>query len=331
MKTKTSERGSVSSLKQDLDHRVWKLLKQHSLQNKKILVALSGGVDSAALLQALSKTHRLDKLAAAYFHHGDDDNQDYRDKALKFCKKLCLKMNVSFYPLHAVSSSQGLKVSEEKYRLQRYEALRGLMKDCGLDILATGHHRDDLLETRLIRLLRGTGAQGLQAMAVYKDQIFRPFLDVGKAELKSYLRSEKVRAFEDPSNKSTDPLRNWIREEWLVDLERRQKGAVATMARSLDTIAHDSAVQSWGELLSAGQVSTSDLTKGLSRCFYLTLTSLEQKRFLAQYLYSLGKRDFSQAHIEEIQKRLDNSQKVITFKVGGCEWSINAEQIMVQL
>lgn len=331
MKTKTSGRRIVPSLKQDIDHRVWKLLKEHSLQDKKILVALSGGVDSAALLRILSKTHHIEKLAAAYFHHGDDGNQAYRDKALNFCEKLCMKMNVSFYPLQAVRSSRSLKMSEEKYRLQRYEALRVLMRGQGFDVLVTGHHRDDLLETRLIRLLRGTGAQGLQAMAVFKDHIFRPLLDVGKAELKSYLRSEKVRSFEDPSNKSVDPLRNWIREEWLKDLERRQKGAVATMARSLDTIAHDAVIQSWGELLREGQISTSESSRGLSRSFYLTLTSLEQKRFLAQYLYSLGKRDFSQAHIEEIQKRLDNSQKMITFIIGGCEWFINAEQIMVQL
>lgn len=312
--------------KQDLDHQVWKQVRQHSLQNQKILVALSGGVDSAALLKVFSKIHKKKLLAACYFHHGEDSNEDYRKEAQVFCEKLCKKIGIEFFTL----KSSELAKSEAQYRELRYKALQRLMVEKDFTVLATGHHRDDLLETRLLRLIRGTGAQGFQAMLVYKDQIFRPFLEISKKELKKYLREEKIRTLEDPTNFSLDPLRNWLREEWLKSLEKRQKGAVDSLARSLELIAQ--------EISSHGVVAGSDLlsqnesykTQGLSRSYYLTLGPFEQRRMLAQYLFALGKKDFSQSQLEEIQKRLDKPQKVITFRVSGCEWIINAEQIKVQ-
>ncbi|WP_415061490.1 tRNA lysidine(34) synthetase TilS [Bdellovibrio sp.] len=314
---------NLSRVKQDLDHHVWKLIKLHSLQNKRILVAVSGGTDSVALLRVLSKIHKKDRLGACYFHHGEDSNQEYRKEAQVFCEKLCAKLGVQFYPLQ----SHALAKSEAEYREYRYEAMMRLKQEEGFDYIATGHHRDDLLETRLLRLIRGTGAQGFHAMLVLKEGLFRPLLEVSKRELKKYLREEKIRVFEDPSNESLDPLRNWLRQEWLKALERRSRGATAALARSLETIAQEIENRPWGDLLSQNEAYK---TQGLSRGFYLTLSPFEQKRMLAQYLFSLGKKDFSQSHLEEIQKRLDKSQKVITFKVAGCYWEVNAEQIKVQ-
>lgn len=314
---------TLSKAKQDLEHHVWKLIKHHSLQDKKILVALSGGVDSVALLSVLRKIHKKDLLGACYFHHGEDSNQKYRKEAQSFCANLCERFEIPFY---SVKSPASVK-SEEKYREQRYTALGRVMKVEKFDLLSTAHHRDDLLETRILRLIRGTGAQGIQAMHVLKDGMFRPFLEITKKDLKNYLREEKIQAFEDPSNESLDPLRNWLRQRWFKALERRSPGALVSLARSLETLAQEIESRSWGDLLDYNEDYKS---QGLSRSFYLTLTPFEQKRLLAQYLYSLGKRDFSQAHLEEIQKRLDKSQKVITFKVGGCFWEVNAGQIKVQ-
>lgn len=314
---------SVSSVKSDLDHQVWKLVKQNSLQNQRILVALSGGIDSVALLRVLSKITPTGMIAAAYFHHGMDSNQEYRERAQLFCEGLCAKLGVRFFVLHAPIQA----TSEAGYREMRYQSLRELMAREGFAKLATGHHCEDLLETRLLRLLRGTGAQGLEAMQELKEDIFRPLLRVSKKDLRHYIESEGLLFCEDPSNKSLDPLRNWLREDWLPALERRAPGSVAVMARSLETIVEELQDRAWGDLLAFNAEYRS---QGLSRSFYLTLSLSEQKRLIAQYLYALGKKDFSQSHLQEIQKRLDNSQKVITFTVCGCNWEINAEQIKVQ-
>ncbi len=312
-------------LKKDLDHQVWKNIKAESLQDQKIIVALSGGIDSVALLVTLKKVHK--KLAAAYFHHGESEikeQNDYREKAAQFCQRLCKKLNIEF---HLVKSSQFLK-SEADMREQRYQGLIKLLKSENANVLALAHHRDDLLETRMLRLIRGTGGQGLGAMSLFKAPYFRPFLENSKKELKAYLAAEKIRYLKDPSNESTDPLRNWLREEWFKDLEKRQKGSLKSLARSLETLANEvSAVPTWDLL---AQNEEYELSQGLSRLFYLSLTLMNQKKLLAQYLLSLGKRDFTQSHLEEICKRLDNLQKVITFRVARMDWKVNAEQIKVE-
>lgn len=309
--------------KQDLDHSVWKLLKQQDLTQKKFLVAFSGGIDSLALLCILRKILPIDSLGACYFHHGEGSNQEYRDKAEKFCRETCEAWGISFYSL---KTSKKLK-TEAQYREHRYEALRSLKSKQGYDLIATAHHRDDLLETRILRLIRGTGGQGLEAMNVCAGDLVRPLLEMSKSELSEYLKKEKLRGVNDPSNRDLDPLRNWLRGRWLKALERHQPGSLKSLSRSLQTIAGELQQQAWGDLLSLNE---SYGESGIHRGFYLTLKAAEQRRLLAQYLFALGKRDFSQAQLEEIQKRLDKSQNVITFKVGGCQWEVNAQQIKVQ-
>lgn len=300
---------------------MWKQLKAYELEDQKILVALSGGVDSVALLSTLVKTHSAARLEAFHFHHGEGENKAYRDEAEALCRKLCAQWAV---PLH-VSRAQKNLHSEAEYREHRYAELERLKTKQGISVVALGHHQEDLLETRLLRLIRGTGGQGLPAMAPFKDALFRPFLTKAKSELKSYVLETGLSFCEDPSNHNLDPLRNWVRGEWLPLLEAKSPGAVSVLARSLETLAQEASAR--GDLLAPEIDFTS---RGLRRSYYLTLNAAEQKRLLAQYLFALGKRDFSQSHLEEIQKRLDKSQKVITFQVGGCHWEINAEQIKVQ-
>lgn len=299
-------------------------MRSQSLQEQKGLVALSGGVDSVALVVALSKVRK--NMAAAYFHHGEstvEAQNTYRNQAAIFCEKLCENLKIDFYLL---KNSQFLE-SETAMREQRYAALLKLMETQEMKFLVLGHHRDDLLETRMLRLIRGTGGQGLAAMVLYRPPFFRPFLEYSKKNLEAYLSAEKIGFLEDPSNESQDPLRNWLRESWFQELEKKQKGSLKSLARSLETIAGEVSKDPAGNLLAQNEVYQSG---GISRPFYISLGSQEQKKLLAQYLLSLGKRDFTQSHLEEICKRLDNSQKVITFRVAHVNWLVNAGQIMVE-
>lgn len=302
----------------DLEHHLWKELKERNLQSEQLLVGFSGGVDSLALLWAC---HRVKKtgLVAGYIHHGPGENAPYRDFAETFCKDFCRQHQIPFYSLK--HSGKEL-TSEEALRDFRHTSLEELRKQTNAHWIALAHHREDLLETRLLRLIRGTGPQGLVSMQSVQGVLFRPFLRVSKKDLQIYLEKSSLTALEDPSNRDLHPFRNWLRQEWLVALEKKQKGAVHSLARSLEILAEAQEDDAFPEGLFEKQ--------GISRGHYLALSKAQQQRVLAHYLLRMGQRNFSQSHLEEIQKRLDISQKVFIFKVGGIEWVINAEQIRVQ-
>lgn len=302
----------------DLEHKLWNELKEHELQEQKILVGFSGGVDSLALLQALSRVKKTN-VEACYVHHGVGVHGAYRDQAAEFCRAFCETNKIPFHlQKHAGSELH----SEAELRDFRHRALEDTRTKTKSGLLALAHHREDLLETRLLRLIRGTGSQGLTAMRILQAEKFRPFLKISKNDLQDYLNTFSLNAFEDPSNADLHPMRNWIRQEWLVALENRQKGAVSCLGRSLEILA---------ETLEEQVLPEGIFTEGaVSRAIYLSLSKSQQKQALASYLLSQKVRNFSQSHLEEVQKRLDISQKGFTFKVSGMDWVINAQQIRVQ-
>ncbi|WP_413287470.1 tRNA lysidine(34) synthetase TilS [Bdellovibrio sp. HCB337] len=302
----------------DLEHQLWKELKENELQDKKILVGFSGGVDSLALLWSL---HRVKKagVEACYVHHGVGDNQPYRDAAESFCKKFCEEKSI---PFHSRKNTGPVLKSEADLRDFRHRSLEEVRLQTSSNLLALAHHREDLLETRLLRLIRGTGSQGIVAMRILQAPLFRPFLKTSKKDLQEYLEKFSLQAFEDPSNQDLNPFRNWLRQEWLVALEKRQEGSVNSLGRSLEILADS--------LEEKGLPEGIFQDNFMSRPHYLALSKTQQKQALAQYMLRQGAQDFSQSHLEEIQKRLDISQKEFIFKVGGIDWEINAQQIRVQ-
>lgn len=310
------------SYRHPLEHEIWKKIKFHNLEAKKILVAISGGVDSTALLVLLHAV-MPDKISAFYFHHGENENQDYREKARIFNQNLCQKLNIQF---ESVKNLEFVK-SEANLREKRYLALNQVLEKKQIDVIALGHHRDDLLETRLLRLIRGTGGQGLVAMREFSAPYFRPLLEVSKKQLREYLATKEIEFVDDPSNHLTDPMRNWLREVWLKPLARKQKGATDSLARSLETISQELTSEEEFDLLLK---NNHYCQSGLSRVFYLSLSSREQLRLLAQYVLQQNKYDISQAQLREIQKRLDNSQNEYTFTVGHVLWVVNAQHVKVQ-
>jgi len=302
----------------ELEHRLWKELKEYDVLDKKILVAFSGGVDSLALLQALLRVKKQN-IEACYVHHGVGGNESYRNAAEKFCRDFCEAYKT---PFHSRKHPGPALRSEAELRDFRHKALREVFEQTGSQLLALAHHRDDLLETRLLRLIRGTGPQGLASMQVLQAEKFRPFLKISKKDLANYLEHFQLKAMEDPSNQDLEPFRNWIRNEWLMSLEKRQDGAVNALARSLEVLADSQSENEFPQGVFG--------EKFISRPHFLSLSKTQQKRVLARFMLDRGLQNFTQSHLEEIQKRLDNSQKGFIFKVAGIDWVINAQQIQVQ-
>ncbi|MDR2243970.1 MAG: tRNA lysidine(34) synthetase TilS, partial [Burkholderiales bacterium] len=133
-----------------------------------LLVAFSGGLDSAVLLDALhrlrEKMPHITALSAAHVHHGLSPNADVW---LAFCERFCVVRGIAFTARRLTLSQKPQTSLEETARQARRAALHEMAGEMGADTIVLAHHQDDQAETLLLQLLRGAGPQGLAAMATY--------------------------------------------------------------------------------------------------------------------------------------------------------------------
>ena len=215
---------------------------QPSLKSeKRIAVALSGGLDSVVLLDTVCKAQAKNKsteIFAFHIHHG---LQKQADDWLIFCEKLAKKYKIHFdFRLLHLTGSQEQGNIEARARAGRYEALTDLCVEYGIEDLLLAHHQNDQAETVLLQLLRGAGVAGAAAMPSNRQldskqgkiTLWRPLLDQSKKELKAYAKEYKLQWIEDPSNQDSKYRRNAIRKTIIPALEKIQPEAIANLARS---------------------------------------------------------------------------------------------------
>ncbi|MGH7240306.1 MAG: tRNA lysidine(34) synthetase TilS [Candidatus Saccharimonadales bacterium] len=176
----------------------------------KYIVAVSGGVDSVVLLDLLAKLPGLE-LVVAHFDHGirSDSSEDRR-----FVEKLAKNYNLQFIFAEGKLSA---KASEAAAREARYEFLEKARLNTGAAAIITAHHQDDVLETAVINLIRGTGRRGLSSLKE-TEKVKRPLLGYSKKAIKAYAKSHGLKWREDPTNTDTKYLRNYVRHELLPKL-----------------------------------------------------------------------------------------------------------------
>lgn len=308
----------------NFEHQIWQKIKQHDLENRPLYLAVSGGVDSLALIQLFVSLNLSKNLTVLHYHHGDFQNKDYRDLALSLVQKKCQTHNI---PMFYEKCDQDLK-SEADFRLARQLFIQ---KHVQQNILVTGHHLDDVLETRLIKMIRGSGASGLSAFQEYNYKIFRPFLDFSKKQIIDYATGHNLVWADDPTNQESDYLRNWIRNEWLTALEAKHQGGVQQLAKSIDRLLESTDVLRESMLFSGAEVS-------FSRLWFFGLSTKDQLKVLSkalQHFVSIGHHagvnlQFSVGNLQEINKRLDKNQKEHIFAELGLNWVLNAQQIVIR-
>jgi tRNA(Ile)-lysidine synthase len=189
-----------------------------------VLVAVSGGPDSSALLHALWTLQQEFgyQLQAAHINHllrGEEalaDSDYVRELAAQLqIPVMFASINVGFF---AHLWGQSIQVAARRLR---YSCLHWMAKNCGANKIALGHHRDDQAETVLFRFLRGTGLDGLGGMKpVLQDRLIRPLLWVSKGEITEYLRQHRLSSRQDSSNEKRIYTRNKIRLELIPHLEK---------------------------------------------------------------------------------------------------------------
>lgn len=209
-----------------------------------LLVALSGGPDSVALLlaaMAWSEAASGD-LAAAHLHHGLRGTAADADAA--FCADLCARLGVPLHTEHGdprpLARERGGGLEEAGRHLRRRFLERVLDREPGLHAVATGHHRDDQTETVLMRLLRGTGPEGLAGIRPVDGRWIHPLLEVRRRDVLTFLQEQGQPWREDVSNTEGDNLRARLRRE-LLPVLRGMFGPAAdeAPARLADLLADD--------------------------------------------------------------------------------------------
>jgi tRNA(Ile)-lysidine synthase len=302
----------------ELEHKLWRQLDgmQDLLKGQRLLLAVSGGLDSMVLLQLMQKMASPLNfvIAVANVHHGESENTDFRNQSSLFIADTCAKLGLEYFRLGP--SPEVLK-SESQLRDYRYSELRSCMNKNKFDFIVLAHHSDDLLETRLLRLLRGVGIEGLLAMQTYDRPLLRPLLNFSRSELLNYAQSEGLAHLEDPTNSENDKLRNWVRNSWLMSLEEHLPGSKLSLARSLENIA--------SELTPSEPLNF--LEEGIGWTSYLSWDDAQRRKYISRYLLSLGVKDFRRGQVDEIIKRLDKNQVVHTFELAHCHWQIDAKRI----
>ncbi len=178
------------------------------------IIAVSGGVDSVVLLHkivskiknspALTPDKYPIKYVVAHFDHGirKDSKQD-----AQFVKKLAVTNRLI---CEIGEGKLGVGVSEAVAREARYNFLRSVKDKYGAEKIITAHHQDDVLETMIINIIRGTGTHGLIPMSRQSD-ILRPLINQTKQSLLEYAKFKKLQWREDSTNKDEKYLRNYLR------------------------------------------------------------------------------------------------------------------------
>ncbi|MHB8092171.1 MAG: tRNA lysidine(34) synthetase TilS [Syntrophales bacterium] len=206
-----------------------------------VLAAVSGGPDSVALLrilEILAGEYSL-KITVAHLNHGLRGEDANRDE--DFVRILSEKRNIAFITKRVDIRERQKKTGksiEESSREERYRFLYETAAGCGAEKIATGHHRDDQVETFFINLLRGAGMDGLKGIAPIRDDyLIRPLLYVSRSEILEFLSREGLPYRMDSSNSDQTFLRNSIRNWLLPELTKRYNPQLAAgVARTAEII-----------------------------------------------------------------------------------------------
>lgn len=208
-------------------------ITQHLKKGERFGIAVSGGVDSMTLLYLLAKLENETRYCPVVLHFNHKLRGRSSTQDMNFVKQASKK-----YGFRCITAQRDTErwaqnkkqCVEEAARDLRYEFFKKQADQLGVKKILLAHHEDDLVETLLMRLFRGTGIRGLQAMSESSLRrgltLIRPFLSISKKELKVFARKNSITFREDATNTQDKFFRNKIRQKIIPILERELGGEV---------------------------------------------------------------------------------------------------------
>lgn len=258
------------------------------------IVAVSGGVDSMALLDMLAKKyphkHPEVRLTVAHFDHGIRDTS-HIDRLL--VHEVAQQHKIPFVYEEGML---GEAASEDEARAARYAFLRKVQAHANARGIVTAHHLDDVIETAVLNLMRGTGRKGLSSLKSV-DGIVRPLAHVTKEQLRRYAERNQLAWHEDPTNHNQDYKRNYVRHTVLPKAKakpgKKYHAFVALLRRQREI---NNAIDQQLELLLHTQPSRASLRRqDVTALPYSVATEL-----VAEWLRGNGKRQLSRWLVDRL-------------------------------
>ena len=263
-------------------------IRQHLLlpENGKVLLAVSGGIDSMVMLQLFSQSNYKPGIAHCNFNLRNEESDADEQFVIAAAKKEGITIhNISF---DTVAFAKANKVSTQMAaRALRYNWFEQIISEHNYQYIATAHHQTDVLETLLINQIRGTGLSGMHGIKKKQGNIIRPLLFATRDEIYAYAVANKINWREDSSNAHDDYLRNKIRLQILPVLKEVNPSVEKTFASNAEHFLN-------AELLIASflpQLQQQFLKWEHSRCF-IDLEKLKTHQCPKALLYYLL-RDFN--------------------------------------
>lgn len=226
----------------DMQKRFKEIIMRYNLISEKdhILVGLSGGADSVcllSLLMAIKSEYNLE-ISAAHLNHGVRGEEADRDE--EFSRQMAQALNIQFLSKKSYMNEYATeqKLSKEAAgRVLRREFLVDAKESLGANKLALAHNADDQAETVLMRLMRGTGTDGLRGISIRSDYIIRPILPFTRDEIEEYLHENHISYVDDSTNFENDYHRNKLRNLLIPQLEREYNPNIKSALIKLSDIA----------------------------------------------------------------------------------------------
>lgn len=251
------------------------------------VVAVSGGVDSVVLLDILAARVPAHRLVVAHYDHGiRQDSAEDRHHVERLAKAHGLAFIFD-------EGRLGAGASEDVARQARYAFLRRVKAASHADYIVTAHHEDDLFETAVLNMLRGTGRKGLSSLAS-RGELYRPLLATPKAHIVSYATKRDLRWREDSTNTDPNYLRNYVRMHIMPKFDEPARNRL----RQLLAAAHETNLEI--DSLLADQLHLQPSGDVLDRQWFIMLPHAVAREIVAAWLRRLGVAGFDKQLLERI-------------------------------
>ena len=282
--------------------------KRHDLwkNGSKIVVGVSGGPDSACLLDVLRKLKEKQNLELRVVHVNYGLRGESSEKDEKFTKNLAENYGLEIDIFKSKKLSIQDSNLESRLRDIRYDFFEKVRRENNFDVIAIAHNKDDQAETLLMRIMRGAGLQGLGSMRPKSGKIVRPFLKTSREEILQYIQENNLDYRLDETNKDARFLRNKIRHDLIPYLEEKYNISIKeVLSGAANNIASDyDFINEKAKKICRKICKIKNGTVELSARELIKIHPSLQNQVLRQAILEIKKdlKNIENSHIEEILK-----------------------------